>query len=79
MIRKLALLSELAVFKDIVPGFRIRVLTELEKAQKVSQAVLYQREFEQGLLAGYQQYLKTMEAELKGGPASEMSLLITNA
>ncbi|KIO27504.1 hypothetical protein M407DRAFT_232764 [Tulasnella calospora MUT 4182] len=65
IIRKLAILSELAVFKDIVPGFRIRVLTELEKAQKVSQTVLHQREFEQGLLAGYQQYLKAMEAELK--------------
>ncbi|KAG8913654.1 hypothetical protein FRC01_004440 [Tulasnella sp. 417] len=34
VVRKLAILSELAVFKDIVPGFRIRVLTELEKAQK---------------------------------------------
>ncbi|KAG8977789.1 hypothetical protein FRB90_008681, partial [Tulasnella sp. 427] len=65
VIRKLAILSELAVFKDIVPGFRIRVLTELEKAQKVSQAVLHQREYEQGLLAGYQHYLKTMEAEIK--------------
>ncbi|KAG8897066.1 hypothetical protein FRB99_008473, partial [Tulasnella sp. 403] len=65
VIRKLALLSQLAVFKDIIPGYRIRVLTDAEKAQQVSQAVQRQRDFEQGLLASYQQYLKTLEKVVK--------------
>ena len=66
IIRKLALLSLLAVFKDIAPGYRIRVARDVEKAQKVSQVVLHQREFEEGLLVAYQAYLKTLERQLKG-------------
>lgn len=66
VIRKLAILSQLAVFKDIIPGYRIRSLTDKEKAEKVSQMVARTREWEQGLLVVYQSYLKLMEAELKG-------------
>ncbi|KAI0064596.1 nucleolar complex-associated protein 3 [Artomyces pyxidatus] len=64
-IRKLAILSQLAVFKDIIPGYRIRALTEKEKAEKVSQMVARTREYEQGLVGIYQNYLKLLEAELK--------------
>ncbi|CAE6492248.1 unnamed protein product [Rhizoctonia solani] len=64
-IRTLALLSQLAIFKDIVPGYRIRALTEHEKAEKVSQAVQRTREWEQGLVGVYQNYLKLLEAEVK--------------
>ncbi|CAE6510140.1 unnamed protein product [Rhizoctonia solani] len=64
-IRTLALLSQLAVFKDIVPGYRIRALTEHEKAEKVSQAVQRTRDWEQGLIGVYQNYLKLLEAEVK--------------
>jgi nucleolar complex protein 3 len=66
-IRTLALLSQLAVFKDIVPGYRIRALTEHEIAEKVSQAVQRTRDWEQGLVGVYQNYLKLLEAEIKGG------------
>ncbi|KAF8503350.1 nucleolar complex-associated protein-domain-containing protein [Russula emetica] len=48
-IRKLTMLSQLAVFKDIIPGYRIRELTVKEKAEKVSQMVARTREWEQGL------------------------------
>lgn len=65
-IRALALLSQLAVFKDIVPGYRIRALTEHEKAEKVSQMVQKTRDWEQGLVGVYQNYLKLLEAEVKG-------------
>ncbi|KAG9125943.1 hypothetical protein FRC07_005521 [Ceratobasidium sp. 392] len=65
-IRSLALLSQLAVFKDIVPGYRIRALTEHEKAEKVSQIVQRTRDWEQGLVGVYQNYLKLLEAEVKG-------------
>lgn len=67
MIRKLAILSQLAVFKDIIPGYRIRALTDKEKAEKVSQMVSRTREWEQGLVVVYQNYLRSLEAELKGG------------
>lgn len=70
IIRKLALLSQLAVFKDIIPGYRIRPLSEKEKAEKVSQMVQRTRDFEQGLVGVYQSYLRTLESELKGGVQS---------
>jgi nucleolar complex protein 3 len=60
------MLSQLAVFKDIIPGYRIRALTEKEKAEKVSQMVARTREWEQGLVVVYQLYLRSLEVELKG-------------
>lgn len=66
MIRKIAVLSAQAVFKDIIPGYRIRALTDKEKAEKVSQMVQRTRDFEQGLVNVYQSYLQILEAEVKG-------------
>ena len=60
------MLSQLAVFKDIIPGYRIRELTDKEKAEKVSQMVARTREWEQGLVGVYQNYLKGLDRELKG-------------
>ncbi|KAJ7343520.1 nucleolar complex-associated protein-domain-containing protein [Mycena albidolilacea] len=65
IIRKLAILSQLAVFKDIIPGYRIRALTEKEKTEKVSQMVSRTRDWEQGLVVVYQTYLRALEGELK--------------
>jgi len=55
----------LAVFKDIIPGYRIRSLTDKEQAEKVSQAVARTREWEQGLVSVYQSYLRSLEQELR--------------
>ncbi|TFK54919.1 nucleolar complex-associated protein 3 [Heliocybe sulcata] len=66
VIRKLAMLSQLAVFRDIIPGYRIRPLTDKEKAEKVSQIVARTREWEQGLVGVYHTYLRSLEAEVKG-------------
>jgi nucleolar complex protein 3 len=60
------MLSQLAVFKDIIPGYRIRALTDKEQSEKVSQIVGRTREWEQGLVSVYQMYLKSLEKELKG-------------
>ncbi|KAL0571688.1 hypothetical protein V5O48_010275 [Marasmius crinis-equi] len=65
LIRKLSILSQLAVFRDIVPGYRIRALTDKEKAEKVSQVVARTRDWEQGLVVAYQTYLRLLETELK--------------
>ncbi|VDC06574.1 unnamed protein product [Peniophora sp. CBMAI 1063] len=75
IVRKLAILSQLAVFKDIIPGYRIRALTDKEKEEKVSQMVARTREWEQGLVNVYQQYLKTLESELKAKAGLEDAAL----
>jgi nucleolar complex protein 3 len=54
------------VFKDVIPGYRIRPLTDKEKAEKVSQLVARTRDWEQGLVGVYQTYLKSLEAEIRG-------------
>lgn len=66
IIRKLTFLSQLAVFKDVIPGYRIRPLTDKEKAEKVSSTVARTREWEQGLVMVYQTYLRSLETEIKG-------------
>ena len=68
-IRQLAMLSMLAVFVDILPGYRIRALTEKEQQEKVGQDVARRREFEAGLVGVYRDYLEMCEAELKAAAA----------
>lgn len=65
LIRKLAFISQLAVFKDIIPGYRIRPLSDKEKEEKVSQMVQRQRDYEQGLVGVYQGFLQTLEQDIK--------------
>ena len=43
-VQKMVLLSQLAVFKDILPGYRIRQITDEEKAQKTTADVRKLRE-----------------------------------
>ncbi|CAJ0835375.1 1572_t:CDS:10 [Entrophospora sp. SA101] len=64
-IRKLALLTQLVVYKDIIPGYRIRQLTDKEKAVKVSKEVKKLRNYEQDLLSNYQKYLNLLEDYIK--------------
>lgn len=66
IIRQLSIVSLMAVFKDIAPGYRIRKLTEKELSEKVSQAVGQTRDWEQGLVSVYQSYLQLLEKEIKG-------------
>ncbi|GIL50260.1 hypothetical protein Vafri_6478 [Volvox africanus] len=60
MTSRLALLSLFAVFKDILPGYRIRPPTEKELEVKVSKEVAKLREYEQNLLKSYQTYLRSL-------------------
>ncbi|XVF03511.1 hypothetical protein REPUB_Repub05bG0001200 [Reevesia pubescens] len=50
---KLGLLSLLAVFKDIIPGYQIRFPTETELEMKVSKEVKKMRFYESTLLSTY--------------------------
>ncbi|TPX66830.1 hypothetical protein SpCBS45565_g04211 [Spizellomyces sp. 'palustris'] len=78
-IKKLALLTQLAVYKDIIPGYRIRQLTEEEQTMKVSKDVKRLRQYEETLIANYQAYLQilenTVQASLKSSD-SDKSLLV---
>jgi nucleolar complex protein 3 len=56
---RLAMLSLLAVFRDVIPGYRIRPVEEKEQeGVAVSKEVRKLWEFESALLKGYQSYLK---------------------
>ncbi|XVE63201.1 hypothetical protein DITRI_Ditri07aG0000600 [Diplodiscus trichospermus] len=59
---KLGLLSLLAVFKDIIPGYRIRLPTEKELEMKVSKEVKKMRYYESTLLSAYKGYLQKLLA-----------------
>lgn len=60
IVKKLALLTQLAVYKDIIPGYRIRPLTALEEETQVSRDVKKMREYEKSLLSNYEMYLKDL-------------------
>lgn len=64
-IRKLSMLSLLEVFKDIVPSYRIRDLSDQEKTVKVSRDVRKLRDFEESMLSCYQKYLQLLEDNIK--------------
>ncbi|RID56443.1 hypothetical protein BRARA_G03640 [Brassica rapa] len=59
---KLCLLSVLAVFKDIIPGYRIRLPTDKELEMKVSKEVKKTRFYESTLLKAYKSYLQKLMA-----------------
>lgn len=58
--QQFALLTLTAVYKDIIPGYRIRPLTDVEKAEKVTKEIKKTRNFEQTLVNGYQQFVSSL-------------------
>uniref|UniRef100_A0A8C4ZA17 Nucleolar complex protein 3 homolog n=1 Tax=Gadus morhua TaxID=8049 RepID=A0A8C4ZA17_GADMO len=64
-VRKLVMVSLMEIFKDIVPAFRIRPLTEEEKNAKVKRDTQQLREFEEGLVSQYKFYLENLEQTIK--------------
>ncbi|KAL8806746.1 MAG: hypothetical protein Q9182_001144 [Xanthomendoza sp. 2 TL-2023] len=71
-IKRLALATQLAVYKDVIPGYRIRPLGELDSAEKVSKDVRKLRSFEQALVTNYHNYIKELIKDAKAnGDLSE--------
>jgi nucleolar complex protein 3 len=64
-VKKLLILSELAVYKDLAPGYRITVHHEDDPKVKISKDVKKLREFEATLLAAYQKYLQYLDHLIK--------------
>ncbi|KAI9375613.1 nucleolar complex-associated protein-domain-containing protein [Aspergillus egyptiacus] len=59
-IKKLALVSQAAIYKDVIPGYRIRPLSDEEKSAKISKDVRKLRDYEQSLLSGYKRYIQML-------------------
>ena len=72
-IKKLGLVTQLAVYKDVIPGYRIRPIAEMDQTEKVSKDVRRLRAFEQSLVSSYQAYIKDLAtcAESRQGGGSE--------
>jgi nucleolar complex protein 3 len=66
-IKKLALTVQLAVYKDVIPGYRIRPLSEEDMETKVSKEVRKLRAYEQALVGGYQGYIKELSRLAQSG------------
>ncbi|NXS11514.1 NOC3L protein, partial [Neodrepanis coruscans] len=65
VVRKLVMVSLMEIFKDIAPSYKIRPLTEAEKATKVKKETQKLREFEEGLVSQYKFYLENLEQTIK--------------
>lgn len=52
-VKKLVILSMLEIFKDVIPSYRIRSLTDVEKSQRMKKETLALVDFEEGLLKNY--------------------------
>ena len=72
-IKRLALATQLAVYKDVIPGYRIRPIAESGVTEKISKDVRRLREFEQSLVRSYQHYVKELAkySKLSRGDVSE--------
>ncbi|KAJ9130883.1 Nucleolar complex-associated protein 3 [Coniochaeta hoffmannii] len=59
-VQKLALVTQMAVYRDVIPGYRIRPASEDAPEEKLSKEVRKVRTYEQALVAGYQAYIKDL-------------------
>lgn len=66
-VKKLALAAQAAVYKDVIPGYRIRPLTEEDMQGKHSKEVRKLRNFEQSLVSGYKNYVQNLATLAKPG------------
>ena len=73
-VRKLALGTQLAVYKDIIPGYRIRPLSKDDLQAKLSRDIRKLRDFEQSLLSGYKNYVQMLDGISKPDSAADASL-----
>ncbi|KAL9583088.1 MAG: hypothetical protein Q9203_005229, partial [Teloschistes exilis] len=59
-IKTLALATQLAIYRDVIPGYRIRPLGDTDGSEKLSKDVRKLRAFEQALVGNYQNYVKEL-------------------
>jgi len=72
-IQKISLLSLLALYKDLIPDYRINIdLIKSESHKQLSKEVKNLRFFESNLLENYQLYLQHMDKTLKSNASRDM-------
>jgi nucleolar complex protein 3 len=76
-LKRLGMLTQLAIFTDIIPGYRIRPRTEAEKQMKVSQEVKKLNNFEDALVDSYKTYIQHLEKTANGEHKVELRVLRT--
>lgn len=59
-IQKLCIVTQMTVYKDVIPGYRIRPASEDPAGEKLSKEVKTLRTYEQALVSGYQGYIKSL-------------------
>ncbi|XPT03327.1 hypothetical protein M3J09_012421 [Ascochyta lentis] len=70
-VKKLALATSVTIFKDLIPGYRIRPMSEESMGEKVSREVKKLRHFEQKLVSGYETYVKLLATLCKSSGSSD--------
>ncbi|KAK0661166.1 nucleolar complex-associated protein-domain-containing protein [Cercophora samala] len=70
-IKKICMVTQMTVYKDVIPGYRIRPSTE-EVGEKLSKEVRRLRTYEQALVTGYQGYIKKL-AHFAASPSADTS------
>ena len=80
-VKKLALATQVSIFKDIIPGYRIRPLSEEKMQEKISKDVKKLRQFEQKLVSSYEAYVKHLGklAKSSGSNNEQVASLATVA
>lgn len=73
VVSRLGMVSAAAVYKDIAPGYRIRLPTEKELQVVVSKDVRALRDYESALLRGYQAFLRTLLSKAQAKPPPQMA------
>ena len=68
----MTLATQLSIYKDIIPGYRIQALSGMQSDTRISKDVRKLRSFEQSLVAGYQSYVKELSC-LARTPEDDMS------
>ncbi|KAL3945584.1 MAG: hypothetical protein SGBAC_000324 [Bacillariaceae sp.] len=66
-IATLGVMSLLAIFKDVLPSYRIRLPTDAERAGKVSKETKQLWDYERAILTYYQHYLQLLEKQWERG------------
>jgi nucleolar complex protein 3 len=59
-VQKLTIATQMTVYKDVIPGYRIRPASEDAPGEKLSKEVRKLRTYEQALVSGYQNYIKDL-------------------
>jgi nucleolar complex protein 3 len=70
-VQKLVLAAQVAVYKDAIPGYRIRAYRDEDLGSKVSKDVRQTRQYEHSLVTNYHNYVKHLTVLVKAKRSDE--------